>query len=395
MVRQKFNIINESEKNRILDLYDIKKQKEFVFDFVLTENNKYLIIADNVFVNGGNGKSIGSIWEHTYIFNEIINESLSKISSLNEDIKKEITDSITNIEWNKNLVNEWIQDKTTVLHEDWYNNWNDFKSSVKNVGSSILSGVKWVSQQAMNVAGQIFKQGVLPFLRWVRRGLYTNIGIVVDVVVSILAVKTNAIVWFVIVLLDIYEIITGDYDPQDAERQQLPFFFLIADLLGCVFTGAVALGFKKSAQVVAKKGLAKGAPTMVKLIEKLAEKIPSMKSTLKGVAETLSKKMGSSSIGIISKILGGIDKVLDKLLTFISKLFSKQGVKAVVTGGVVAGSGKVIEKGINTFDPNGNIGKKVFAMDRKLKNTFNTPKAIVDPESTAAIDKMAKEMGLY
>ena len=79
MVVQRKMMITESERNRIRSLYEPKKSKDFVFDFVLTENEKYVIIMDQVFVAGGDGTSIGSIWENTYIFNEMINESIRLI----------------------------------------------------------------------------------------------------------------------------------------------------------------------------------------------------------------------------------------------------------------------------------------------------------------------------
>ena len=98
MVVQRKMIITESERNRIRSLYESKKSKDFVFDFVLTENEKYVIIMDQVFVAGGDGNSIGSIWENTYIFNEMINESISKMETLNEEIKTNINNIVETIE---------------------------------------------------------------------------------------------------------------------------------------------------------------------------------------------------------------------------------------------------------------------------------------------------------
>ena len=346
MVVQRKMIITESERNRIRGLYETKKSKDFIFDFVLTENEKYVIIMDQVFVAGGNGNSIGSIWEHTYIFNEIINESISKLETLNEEVKTNINNIVESIEWKKELVSEWINEKGVISEGLW--------DSISNLASK--------------VGETIFKKGVLPALRWVRRGLYTNVGIVIDVIVSILAAKTNAIVWFVVVCLDIYEIAFGDFDPQDPDRMQMPFFFLIADLIGCVFTGAAAFAMKKVAPSVAKLGLKKGAPTMVKMVETLAQKIPSLKGQLKGVADTLGKKLGPSSTGVISKILGSIDNILTKFAEFLSKLFSKDGIKAAATGGAVLAVGKGVEVGLGKLDKNNKIGTAIVSFDQKLKD---------------------------
>lgn len=377
MVRQKM-LITESEKKRIRSLYESKKSKDFVFDFVLTENEKYVIIMDNVFVAGGDGNTIGSIWEHTYIFNELINESISKMETLNEEVKVNINNIVESIKWNKELVSEWVSEKAVISEGIW----DSITSGVKNIGSTLGTA-------AIDAAKAVFNQGVLPALRWVRRGLYTGVGIVIDVIVSILAAKTNAIVWFVVVLLDIYEIGTGDYDPQDPGRMQMPFFFLIADLIGCVFTGGAALVFKKTVPTIAKKGVKKAAPTMVKMLESLATKVPSLKGQLKSVANTLRKKLGPSSTGVISKILGFIDNVLTKFSTFLNKLFSKEGAKATATGGGVYAAGKGVEHGISTVDKGNKVGAAIGSFDQKLQKMTGLGKAKFSDSETDAILSMA------
>jgi hypothetical protein len=349
------HIVSEQEKNRIKSLYGIlSKEKDFVFDFVLTENNKYLIIMDQVFVSGANGNSIGSIWENTHVFNEIIKDSLGTIN-------ESVSELIDNIEWKKELVTEWLKDKT-VITEGW---WEDIKSGASKIGNYALEAAKTV-----------FNKGVLPALRWVRRGLYTNYGIVIDVVVSIMAAKTNAVVWLVIVLLDIYEIATGDFDPQDPDRMQLPFFFLFADLLGCIFTGAVALGAKKIAPAIAKEGLSKAAPHLVKPAETLVQKIPTLQGQLASTATTLGNKLGPSSMGVISKIKNFIVKILTQVKEFLLKLFTKEGIKtaaksklagATATGVAVLGASEVLGRGIANLDSGGKMGEYITKFDAKAK----------------------------
>lgn len=378
MVVQRKMMITESERNRIRSLYEPKKSKDFVFDFVLTENEKYVIIMDQVFVAGGDGNSIGSIWEHTYIFNELINESISKMETLNEEVKTNINNIIESIEWKKELVSEWIKEKGVISEGIW----DSIKSGVSNIVSK-------VGNAGLEMAKTVFLKGILPALRWVRRGLYTGVGIVIDVIVSILAAKTNAIVWFVVVLLDIYEIGTGDFDPADPSRMQMPFFFLFADLLGCIFSGAAALAMKKTAAVVAKEGLSKAGPTAVKMAEGLVQKIPSLKSSLKGVAETLSQKLGPSAGGVIGKILGFIESILTKCGEFLGKLLSKEGAKATATGVAVLGTGKVIEKGIEKFDKNNKVGNAIAKFDQKIKDKTGLGYAKFSDEEGDAILTMA------
>lgn len=315
-------VISESEKQKIKKMYGLFEKKDFVFDFVLTENNKYLIIMDEVFVAGGNGQSIGTIWENTHIFNELIKESLTKLGdTITESVHSEVNNILEKTEWSKELISEWIK-SGEVISEGF---WDSLKSGVKSVGSAIMKG-----------AEMVFKNGVLPFLRWCRRNIYSGIGIVVDVVISILAVKSNVIIWGIIVLLDIYEIATGNYDPKDPERKESPFMGLIVDSLSLVVTAGVGLLFRKLIPAITKVGLAKGAPTMVKILKSLSTKIPFLKSSLRSAAATLSKKFTGDTV--ISVMVRAIDNVLGKLGVFISKLLSKEGAKAVATGAAVAGA---------------------------------------------------------
>jgi len=380
MVYQRRQIITESEKNQIRSMYGLKTQKDFVFDFVVTENEKYVIIMDQVFTKESKGQSIGSIWEHTHIFNELIRESISKMETLNEEVKTNINNIVESIEWKKELVSEWIKEKGVISEGIW----DSIKSGVSNIVSK-------VGNAGIEMAKTIFNKGILPALRWVRRGLYTGVGIVIDVIVSILAAKTNAIVWFVIVLLDIYEIGTGDFDPQDPERMQLPFFFLFADLLGCIFTGAAALAMKKSAAVVAKQGLSKAGPTAVKMGEELIQKIPSLKNSLKGVAETLSQKLGPSAGGVIGKILGFIESILTKCSEFLGKLLSKEGAKAGATGVAVMGTGHLVGKGIEKFDKKGKVGQSIVSFDDKMKSVTGAGSLNVSDAEGDAILQMAQK----
>lgn len=377
MVYQRKQIISESERNQIRSMYGLKPQKDFVFDFVVTENEKYVIIMDQVFTKDSNGVTIGSIWENTHIFNELIKESFK---DLNESIQGELTNIIQDIKWSKDLVNEWLTEKT-IITETW---WDDLKSGTSSLVSKI-------GNSAVEIAKGIFTKGVIPALRWVRRGLYTGVGIVIDVVVSILAAKTNAIVWFVIVLLDIYEIATGDFDPQDPQRMQLPFFFLFADLLGCIFTGAAALGAKKAAPAIMKQGIEKAAPSLAKTAKTMGQKIPGLKSQLKNVASGLEKGLGPKSTGVIGKIKGFIDGILDELIKFIPRLFSKQGAKAVATAGAVAGVGHVVSKGIEKIDKNGRVGNAILSFDDKMRTSTGLGSLKVSDAEGNAILQMAQK----
>lgn len=348
MVVQRRLIMTESEKDKIRSLYVPKQKKEFVFDFVLTENEKYLIIMDQVFVAGGNGDSIGSIWENTHIFNELIKESINNLGdTITEGVKSEVNNILEGVKWTKDNISEWVSNSTILNEEGVLDTIKKGGAKVADAVGGVVDTIKQGGSKVLDVVGNtaeaIFKQGVLPFLRWVRRGLYTGVGIAIDVVVSILAVKSNVIIWLIICALDIYEIVTNDFDPKDPERKESPYMFLIGDLLSAVLTAGAGKVFGKSIPAINKLGVRKAAPTMVKMLESLSKKLPGLSSQIKSATNLLSKKFKGS--GVISTILRSVDKILTSLQTFIGKLLSSQGAKAVAMG---VGTAAVIK---NTIAP--------------------------------------------
>lgn len=370
-------LISESEKNRIKSLYGLQNNEKFVFDFVLTENNKYVILMDQVFVEGGGGKSIGSIWENTHIFTEILRETVSKVDTLTESVKEEMNNFFETIVWDKESITEWVKDNNLIIEEGF---WSDAWGKVKEVGGKIASGIK-------NVAMSVFKKGILPFMRWIRRNAMTNIGIVIDVVVAILSFKTSAIVWAIIVLIDIYEIVTGDYDPQEPERQQMPFFYLISDLLAVVLTAGSALLFRKSIPVIAKQGGKAMNSTILNLLKSLLNKIPGAKNTLKTAMDGLKKAFPSAG-NIISTMSRGIETVLSKLEDFIKKLIAP-----TLTGVAALGMVKGTQAVVGAVDKKGKLGSKVQSFDAslqkqaaKLTGRQDIGKLTVDKESQDAIN---------
>jgi hypothetical protein len=364
--------LTESEKYKIKKMYGIPENKGFVFDFVLTENNKYLIIMDEVFVSGGDGNSIGSIWENTHIINEIISESLSKVKDLNESVKKEINDVISTFKWEKELVREWVNDKTTIVEGLW---------------DSIKSGLSKLGGAAASAAEFVFKQGVLPWLRWIRRMAYTDIGMVIDIVVAILTADAAAVIWLVFVALDIYEIVFDDFDPKDTERNQMPYFYVIMDIISAVLTTASARIFKESIPLI-QKGVM--SPSVLKMLEGIAEKIPMLSGKVKGAIQFLIKKVGNG--GFIAKMLGAIDKGLGMIGNFIQKLFSKQGLQATKQGVIGVGVAKAVGKGLPLVDKNNVVGKGIIAINDKVGSALGKNEINIDDPNSAV--SFARSQGL-
>lgn len=358
---QKF-LITESERNRIKNLY---QKNDIVFDFVLTENQKYLIFFDNVFIKDNGGTCIGSIWENTHIFNEILTKTISKIDTLTESVKDELNEEFKKIQWNKESIKKWIQEKDIVLEQEEEGFFSKLATGAKNLGKKIISGVSSLAMSA-------FKQGVLPMLRWIRRNAYTNIGIVVDAVIAFFSFKSSAVVWFIIVGLDVYEIATGDYDKQDSERLKNPYGMLISDALSAVLTTAFGFLFRKIVSTGGKQALKK-YPNLIDGLKKLLSKIPGLKNSVVNTMNVIKGKMPNSS-SIIGKIISSINNVFNGVVNFIKRLLSQEGAEAVAYGGV----GLAINKGISAISG---------------KETKNAKQAIqINPDESDII-KFAKENG--
>ena len=136
----------------------------YIFDFVITENGKYMIFADNL-VSTELGY-IGNIWENTWVFNELIEENLKNFGDLLEE------QTAKSIIWTKELFLETLQSITAqeVLDEqiwDWVKKTaNSAWEGAKKVGGAIVKG-------AGDLAKRVLMQGVLPAMRWIRRNAYT------------------------------------------------------------------------------------------------------------------------------------------------------------------------------------------------------------------------------
>lgn len=378
-------ILNESEKERILNQHNQLKNPNPVFDLVLTENNKYLIFMDEVFVNGGDGKSIGTIWENTYIFNEILNESLRSKGVLTEDIEKE-NNTLT---WLKEDVKSWINEQEEDVKKS---NW--FTDEISKSWNNLKDG--------KNAVSQAFKGNVLPFFRWVRRMSMTNIGIVVDIIGAILTVKGSVAVWLIIAGLDVYEIATGDYDPQDPDRKSLPYFYLIMDLISAVFTAAAGGVFKASIKTVAKKGVT--SPRMAKWLLGIADKLPWLSKQIKSLVNTLVRKFNNP--GILKKIISSIDMVFGKLSDFIKRLVNPKTLTSATKTGLkdgakVVGINKGIEYSLNKSGVGGGIGNAIQStndgvsnMVKKITGNQKLGDAKVNPNDLKTFEKFLIKNGI-
>lgn len=396
-------------KKTLLENFDVLMPKDntYVFDFVVTEDAKYMIFADNL-ISKQHGY-IGSIWENTWVINEIIKENYNFNKGL---IQESVVDSIN---WTKELVVE-IMSNQPLNEYSWRDvkrGWNNAVDSVVDtvsdagewvadktsdavdyVGDKLSDAGEWIAdkasdawewgkEQLIKVAGLVFN-GFLDMLRWVRRNAYTTIGIVIDVITALIPYTTlgNKIAWALIVLLDIYEIVTGEQDPKDYDRNKNPYMYLFFDIIALVLTSAAA----STAKVAVKSFLGSGkllSGVVKGTIETVAKALPGLVKTLQSVGKTIIKHIPGSKY-IVDLAVNGFSKLLGGLDTFISQLLSKKGVVAVASGAAV---GYAVAPDVWSIGDKNAVFKeykKYFQMDPELGDSGHNiinPNCLVDTKS--------------
>ena len=373
-----FNMNTELERSKFLMSFDNNKtlnenydlltnsNDDVIFDFVVTENQKYVIFADNL-ISKELGY-IGNIWENTWVINEIINENINKgVDVIEESV-------VNSIVWTKELFLECVVslDNDGLLTEQW--DW------IKKTAGKAWDGVKKVGSAigkvSANFAKSILMKGFLPLLRWIRKNAYTMMGTIVDVVSAIIPVTSgiNKLIWSMIVILDIFEITTGNFDPEDEERKQDPYVGLLIDLISFAFAAAAGLTAKTAIRAV-KAG--KPMSSFLKsTLTKFKNMLPGISNTLKSFGDFIVKYIPGAK-KVVSTVMSGVSKVLDGVDKFISQLFSKQGAVAVGTGVVVGFISKPVLLGI------GSSGQDVAALNKHFREYHNlivSDKFKIDPK---------------
>jgi hypothetical protein len=262
-----------------------------------------------------------------------INQQLK--NKKNMDIKTYINDEMSDIDWEYKAIFDHLKTIDSSLYSG-YKSSKVLRATGKVVDAAVKVGgfvLKGLSEAAKKIILPILKKGIIPLMRWIRRNAYTTIGIVVDVVTALIPYTTgiNKIIWGLIVLLGLYEIITGDIDPQDPDRVSNPYMFLIIDIISFLFT-AVMGQTAKAGLKMASKGM---SSTTSKLLKSLLNKLPSLRNGLKGISNTISKYL-PGLYKILESVFRGIDKIILGVETFIRQLFSKKGAVAVGMGVSIA-----------------------------------------------------------
>lgn len=252
-----------------------------------------------------------------------------------------LNDEMSDVDWEYKSIYKHLQG----LKSDYSKGYKENKFYQK-VGKGIdvaASGLavlgKALSAAAQAIIMPIIKKGVIPFIRWVRRNLNTYVGIIVDVVLTMTpAVAAMKVIWGLIVLYDIYEIATGDYDPDDPDRRAMPYVGLLTDIIALAFTAAAGKAAGLSLKTIAKgmkpSGAAKG------FLKKGIDSIPVLQRALGSVKNFLNKLFGSGNI--VSKLFGYVDGVLTNFLNWCKKMIGDTVTQATTKKGLTKMAGGAV-----------------------------------------------------
>jgi hypothetical protein len=361
-------LITESEKKNILSLYNNQIIDEsIVFTDWLSPDEKYAIFLDELYDIETKTK-LGNIWENFDNFKLFLKHSFD-VSNLPKQIKEDfnlsfdkvlITENIQNIIELKNDFKQLMTEGLWSSFKNWAvetgkSSWEGFKEFGKSVYKGTGDFFDKISKGQWKEAFSIIGKGVLYLARKLRSAMYNPIGMILDAILiaSQIGIGVQKVVWGIIVALDVYEIITGNYEEQLPIWQRL--LFLGVDILGLVFAGAAA----KSAKAPLKTAL-QGLETteqvavavtknswLKNLLLKIKSGLDSVPGLLKQASEYLSKKFKPAA-KFIDGILNGLGNVIKQMTDFLAKVF---GSTSKLAKGTRAGVGTAaLVGGIGTYD---------------------------------------------
>lgn len=365
-------IITESERKQIVFEHSFKNMidvENVVISDWLSPDEKYVIFLDELY-DLENKTKLGDIWktpdnlllflEHTF-----------RVSNLRKDIKEHASSLL-----NKTLLSENKQDltylkpviKEFLLSEDFWNDtWlgkglgyagkfikdtaKDTVTGVYNFGKDLVKGGvnlgKTVLTGDWKEVWNLMKQGTKWLARKIRQAIYSPVGIIIDTILVATGVGKvpQAVVWAIVVSLDIYEFVTGDYEHKD-EPMIIRILFFLIDILGLVSAGAAAAGAKT---------LLKTAGGSIKGLEQAAVKSPGFRAMLESLLKSLKKlpsklaefgvMLGKGQFGkLFNLALKNVGKFINFVIEQVKSVFKSPALKPVlVNAGLITSIGAGVE----------------------------------------------------
>jgi hypothetical protein len=365
-------IISESEKRDILDLHN-QTNRLFEGDIVVTdwisEDNRYAVFMDHLF-DIENKTDLGNIWkksdnlflflEHafnvsslpshikeesqTFFSKRVLLENTIDLTSIKPIIKKILKEDFwkdTAVGRGLGYAGKWVKDTAVDTYKGIGDTFKEAWSGLKQAGIAISKGD---FKELMNLIGK----GFLWAGRKIRQAAYSTVGMIIDAILVATGIGKVAqvVVWAIVVAVDIYEFISGDYEEKDQPMWMRVLFFG-CDILGLVFAGVAAKGARAAIKGVVGTGAKSAAemgpkiaanPTVMGIIKKMVTAIKDVPAKMAGLAKQLGK--GGFWSGLLGKALSGVGKFVKGFLDSIASLFTKKEMRPILVQlGLIGGIG--------------------------------------------------------
>lgn len=299
----------------------------------------------------------------------------------------------------ENKLNESLWTEVGVICEQGF--WDWAKKKAGQVGSAIKQGAKkvysglnkageWIgkkfSQAIQNTILPVLAKGLIKFLRWIRRFLNGYFGIITEFIASMFpTVVIVKAIWGLIILLDIWEIRTGNYDPKDPDRKDSPYLSLLFDIISFLTTSAVGAASKaafKSGKTVSKPILKQVAGSLKTLGD----------SVVNSCKKILDKLFGKESPGFLTTVLDGIQYVLQQLYSTIVKTFN---IKTWETAVKQTGKELVTLKGLGKLGVGVALGTTFanFMEEKAFRKGYQGPEIAIAKQSLINMSETPREDG--
>lgn len=381
--------LNENKNNIFENI-----NSDFVFSDLISPDNKYVIFFDQL-IDLDKKKNLGSIWESIDNIRLFFEKTILNTPNIPKHIKEEYINEWRTIQLNEshnkydlNLIKEscrfiFTESSETPSGEQskgWsiggaikgFGDWAYKKGSelVKDTGKLIYNAATGAYQIGKAiVSGDVLKvikligQGAVYFARWLRRFMYNPIGIVIDTVLLAIGVGKTVqwIPWAIIVALDIYELVSGDFEDKDSPLWAR-LLFMGFDVLGLVLGGLAAKTAKaaanplrglvgKSTQEISEILL--NNPTLRKSILDMQKNVAKVPGFLQKAVDLIKPRFPKVAEWL-AKMLSNANVFVQKLLDSLKKIFSANTAKvaakkSLTTLPIFYGAEKGIEAAVNYY----------------------------------------------
>ena len=367
-------LITENEKREILNSH---MSSNVLNDIVITDwlspDEKYCIFLDELY-DIQNKIKLGNIWENFDYFKMFLKHSFEVSKTISEEIRESVlseinslvlTESSNNMTILKPFMKQFLNEESNASKI-----WGDIKTWGKDTIKGAISGVtdfaktsweglkktySYIKDLDWKAAIDLIKKGALYVARKIREALYHPIGLILDAILIATGIGKGVqwIPWAIVVALDVYELVSGDYEDKDMSMVW-KLLFLGVDILGLITAGGVAKAgkavltglikrFGKSSESI--KIAVKESPQLRTMLEKIlsaAAAVPSRMSQAQSFLMKKSPKIGKWLGGIVGRIGGFIQKIVNLIKSLLGG-----GVKVVKSTVKAAGApGRVVRKAL-------------------------------------------------